>query len=60
MSHDVNNIMVILSSPSGAGKTTITKKYNKNINPLRYLFHIQLENRDQTRLTELTIILYQK
>ena len=24
--HDVNNIMVILSSPSGAGKTTITKK----------------------------------
>ena len=26
MSHDVKNIMVILSSPSGAGKTTITKK----------------------------------
>ncbi len=26
MSHDVENIMVILSSPSGAGKTTITKK----------------------------------
>tara|TARA_X000001036_G_C20578428_1_gene765674 strand:- start:272 stop:868 length:597 start_codon:yes stop_codon:yes gene_type:complete len=26
MSHDPNNIMVILSSPSGAGKTTITKK----------------------------------
>ncbi len=26
MSHDVNNIMVILSSPSGAGKTTISKK----------------------------------
>ena len=26
MQHDVNNIMVILSSPSGAGKTTITKK----------------------------------
>jgi len=26
MSHDVNNIMVVLSSPSGAGKTTITKK----------------------------------
>ena len=26
MSHDSNNIMVILSSPSGAGKTTITKK----------------------------------
>ena len=26
MSHDSKNIMVILSSPSGAGKTTITKK----------------------------------
>ena len=26
MSDDVNNIMVILSSPSGVGKTTITKK----------------------------------
>jgi len=26
MSHDLKNIMVILSSPSGAGKTTITKK----------------------------------
>ena len=26
MVHDVKNIMVILSSPSGAGKTTITKK----------------------------------
>ena len=26
MIHDVNNIMVILSSPSGAGKTTISKK----------------------------------
>ena len=26
MSGDLNNIMVILSSPSGAGKTTITKK----------------------------------
>ncbi len=26
MSHDLDNIMVILSSPSGAGKTTITKK----------------------------------
>ena len=26
MKHDKNNIMVILSSPSGVGKTTITKK----------------------------------
>ena len=26
MNHDSNNIMVILSSPSGAGKNTISKK----------------------------------
>ena len=26
MDHDAKNIMVILSSPSGAGKTTLTKK----------------------------------
>ena len=26
MHHDVHNIMLILSSPSGAGKTTLTKK----------------------------------
>ena len=30
------NIMVILSSPSGVGKTTITKKSNKNINLLKF------------------------
>ena len=26
MKHDSKNIMVVLSSPSGVGKTTITKK----------------------------------
>ena len=26
MSHDEENIMIILSSPSGVGKTTLTKK----------------------------------
>ena len=26
MAHDNQNIMVILSSPSGVGKTTLTKK----------------------------------
>ena len=31
MNHDSNNIMVILSSPSGAGKTTITKKIQQNL-----------------------------
>ena len=30
------NIMLILSSPSGVGKTTLTKKFNKNTVPLKY------------------------
>ena len=32
------NIMVILSSPSGVGKTTLTKKFNKNISLLKFQF----------------------
>ena len=35
MSDDVNNIMVILSSPSGAGKTTITKKIQQKYQSLK-------------------------
>ena len=31
MSHDGENIMVILSSPSGVGKTTLTKKNSTKI-----------------------------
>ena len=38
------NIMVVLSSPSGVGKTTLTKKSNKNIIHLRFQFLTQLEN----------------
>ena len=29
MTHDKKNIMVVLSSPSGVGKTTLTKKIQK-------------------------------
>ena len=36
--HDGENIMVILSSPSGVGKTTLTKKFNKNIQILNFGF----------------------
>ena len=50
MAHDEENIMVILSSPSGVGKTTLTKKFNKNINHLKYQFHIQQDLHDLTRL----------
>ena len=31
MTHDVKNIMIILSSPSGVGKTTLTKKIQQKI-----------------------------
>ena len=31
MSHDKNNIMVVLSSPSGVGKTTLTKKNSTKV-----------------------------
>ena len=41
-----DSIMVILSSPSGAGKTTITKKFNKNIKTSKYQFLTQLGNQD--------------
>ena len=41
MTHDGrDNIMVILSSPSGVGKTTLQKKFNKNINLLKFQFHM--------------------
>ena len=35
MQHDNKNIMVVLSSPSGAGKTTITKKIQQKISSFK-------------------------
>ena len=35
MARDKKNIMVVLSSPSGAGKTTITKKIQQKINSFK-------------------------
>ena len=35
MKYDNRNIMVVLSSPSGAGKTTITKKIQQKINSFK-------------------------
>ena len=54
------NIMVILSSPSGVGKTTITKKYSKNIKILKYQFHTQQDFQDRMKLMGLIITLYLK
>tara|TARA_B100000945_G_C20092085_1_gene461739 strand:+ start:224 stop:517 length:294 start_codon:yes stop_codon:yes gene_type:complete len=35
MSHGSSNIMVVLSSPSGAGKTTLTKKIQQKYSSFR-------------------------
>ena len=35
MAHDSKNIMVVLSSPSGVGKTTITKKIQQKYNSFK-------------------------
>ena len=57
----VNNegIIVILSSPSGAGKTTLVKEISKK-KILKYLFLIQQENHDQTKLMVKIIFLLAK
>ena len=59
-SSKVENLMLILSSPSGAGKTTLSKKFNKNIKTLKYLFHIPLERLVLTKSMELIIFLSMK
>ena len=38
MDHDGENIMVILSSPSGVGKTTFQKKFTKISNHFNYQY----------------------
>ena len=42
--------MVILSSPSGVGKTTITKKIQQKYLISRYQFRIQLDHQDLMKL----------
>ena len=49
MSRGGENIMVILSSPSGVGKTTLTKKYNKNTTHSKFQFHILQDLQDQMK-----------
>ena len=57
MLNDGENIMVILSSPSGVGKTTISKKI-KNINLLKFPFLILQGHQDPMKSTVWTIILF--
>ena len=55
-SHD--GIMVILSSPSGAGKTTLVNLLSKKNNFEISISHTPLDNLDQMKLLEKIIILY--
>ena len=42
-------------SPSGAGKTTISKKIQQKHKILRFQYHTQPENQDQMKLMALII-----
>ena len=56
MRHRKDGIMVILSSPSGAGKTTLVKLLSEKKIFLSQ-FHTPLENQDQMRKMERIISL---
>ena len=49
MTHDGENIMIILSSPSGVGKTTLTKKIQQKHQSFRISVSTPLELLDQTK-----------
>ena len=49
MPSDKDGVMIILSSPSGAGKTTLVKKFLKKIEILKFPYHTQLDNQDQKK-----------
>ena len=52
MTHGTKNIMLILSSPSGAGKTTITKKIQQKYHTFKIsVSHTPPENQDPTKST---------
>ena len=52
-----DGIMIILSSPSGAGKTTLSKAAFKKNNFEISISHILLDNQDQTKFLIKIIIL---
>ena len=58
IAHDRKNIMVILSSPSGVGKTTLTKKIQQKYQISKFQSLTQLDLLDQMKLMVLIIILY--
>ena len=52
MSKEKKGMMFILSSPSGAGKTTLTKKLQQIIKTFQFQFLTPRENQDPTKLME--------
>ena len=57
MPTDKDGVMIILSSPSGAGKTTFVNLLSKLEN-LKFQFLTQLENQDQMKFQIKIIFLY--
>ena len=60
MGHGVKNIMVILSSPSGAGKTTITKKIQQKYQSFKISVFTLPENLGLMKFMEWIIICFRK
>ena len=54
-----DGVMIILSSPSGAGKTTLVKKLSQK-KILKFLYHTQQDNQEKTKYKIKIIILLMK
>ena len=55
-----NSLIIIISSPSGVGKTTITKKLLKKLINLIYQFLVQHVTQEKMKLIRLIIFLFRK
>ena len=60
MIFDCTGMMIIISSPSGAGKTTLVKLLSKETKILRFQFQIQHEYLEEMKLKAKIIILSMK
>ena len=59
MPSEKDGVMIILSSPSGAGKTTLVKNSSKKI-ILKNQFHIQPDNLDLMKIKIRTIFCFKR
>ena len=58
MTRDGENIMVILSSPSGVGKTTLTKKLQQKYSSFKISVSHTTRHQDQMKLMVWIIFLF--